>query len=378
MKITDIRSTVVAGNFDWILVRVYTDEGLVGLGEAYWGPGVRAILADPRFKSILIGEDPTNVDRCWLTLKKRLAGAGSSFGTLVTAMSGVELALWDLAGKAAGLPIYRLMGGKLRDRIRIYQDCGAEDWGWHADIGAVARQAVADGYTAIKFDIDMPTTYELDPWNRCLTNREIAYIMEQVGLAREAIGDDVDLLIDCHWKYNVSDAIRLARALEPFNLLWLEDPVPPENVAAHRLVTQASATPICTGENLYLKHGFRELISAHACDVVAPDVPKMGGLSEAKRVADLADLYDMAVGPHNVSSPIGTLAACHMLATVPNVLVLEFHGCHVPWWSDLVQGPQPVIKGGYITVPDGPGLGVELNEDTARAHLKPGEGWFEM
>jgi L-alanine-DL-glutamate epimerase-like enolase superfamily enzyme len=378
VKITDIRSTVVAGNFDWILVRVDTDEGLVGLGEAYWGPGVRAILADPRFKSILIGEDPTNVDRCWLTLKKRLAGAGSSFGTLVTAMSGVELALWDLAGKAAGLPIYRLMGGKLRDRIRIYQDCGAEDWGWHADIGAVARQAVADGYTAIKFDVDMPTMYELDPWNRCLTNREIAHITEQVGLAREAIGDDVDLLIDCHWNYNVSDAIRLARELEPFKLLWLEDPVPPENVAAHRLVTQASTTPICTGENLYLKHGFRELISTHACDVVAPDVPKMGGLSEAKRVADLADLYDMAVGPHNVSSPIGTLATCHMLATVPNVLVLEFHGCHVPWWSDLVQGPQPVIKDGYITVPDGPGLGVELNEDVAHAHLRPGEGWFEM
>jgi L-alanine-DL-glutamate epimerase-like enolase superfamily enzyme len=378
VKITDIRSAVVAGNFDWILVRVDTDEGLVGLGEAYWGPGVRAILADPRFKSILIGEDPTNVDRCWLTLKKRLAGAGSSFGTLVTAMSGVELALWDLAGKAAGLPIYRLMGGKLRDRIRIYQDCGAEDWGWHDDIGAVARRAVADGYTAIKFDVDIPTTYELDPWNRCLTNREIAHITEQVGLAREAIGDDVDLLIDCHWKYNVSDAIRLARALEPFKLLWLEDPVPPENVAAHRLVTQASATPICTGENLYLKHGFRELISTHACDVVAPDVPKMGGLSEAKRVADLADLYDMAVGPHNVSSPIGTLAACHMLATVPNVLVLEFHCCHVPWWSDLVQGPQPVINDGYITVPDGPGLGVELNEDVARAHLGPGEGWFEM
>src|SRR5947209_5433547 len=126
MKITDIRSAVVAGNFDWILVRVYTDEGLTGLGEAYWGPGVRAILAGPRFKEILIGEDPTNVDRCWLKLKKRLAGAGSSFGTLVTAMSGVELALWDLAGKAAGLPIYRLMGGKMRDRIRIYQDCGAE------------------------------------------------------------------------------------------------------------------------------------------------------------------------------------------------------------------------------------------------------------
>ena len=157
MKITDIRSTVVAGNFDWILVRVYTDEGLVGLGEAYWGPGVRAILADPRFKSILLGEDPTNVDRCWLMLKKRLAGAGSSLGTLVTAMSGVEQALWDLAGKAAGLPIYRLMGGKLRDRIRIYQDCGAEDWGWHADIGAVARQAVADGYPAIKRDVPQLT-----------------------------------------------------------------------------------------------------------------------------------------------------------------------------------------------------------------------------
>jgi L-alanine-DL-glutamate epimerase-like enolase superfamily enzyme len=224
----------------------------------------------------------------------------------------------------------------------------------------------------------MPTTYELDPWNRCLTNREIAHITEQVGLAREAIGDGIDLLIDCHWKYNVSDAIRLARALEPFTLLWLEDPVPPENVAAHRLVTQASTTPICTGENLYLRHGFRELISTHACDVVAPDVPKMGGLAEAKRVADLADLYDMAVGPHNVSSPIGTLAACHMLATVPNFLILEFHGCHVPWWSDLVQGPQPVIKDGYITVPDGPGLGVELNEDVAHVHLRSGEDWFEM
>jgi L-alanine-DL-glutamate epimerase-like enolase superfamily enzyme len=192
---------------------------------------------------------------------------------------------------------------------------------------------------------------------------------------RDAVGPNMMLAMDCHWKFATNDVIQLAKGLEKFDLLWLEDPIPPENIDAQLKVTNATTTPICTGENLYRKHGFRDLIEKQAADIIAPDIPKMGGLMEAKKVADHADMYYIPVAPHNVASPVGTVASAHVCVAMQNFLVMEYHAFDVPWWSDLVTG-DPVIKDGFIYLEEKPGHGLELNEDVARAHLKPGCSFF--
>ncbi len=387
MKITDLRTASVQGNFEWIMVRIYTDEGIIGLGESYWGPGVQDILN--RMKHLLIGEDPHNIDWLYQKMVRGLSGAGSTGGATVAAISGVDLALWDLKGKILNTPIYNLMGGRYRSKIRIYADCG------HGSAPTVeawkerARQAVSKGFTAIKFDIDNTDPQRFgDPyhviaggWNqgqqRPISNAEFDSIFELVNAVREEIGPEVDLALDCHWNYNTRDCITLARGLEPFRIMWLEDPTPPDNVDALKRVTDNSPIPICSGENHYTRHGLRQLIVNQAVDIIQPDVPKVGGLTEAKKIADMADTYYIPMAAHNVSSPIGTIATCHVLATMRNFMIMEFHGQDVEWWDDLAIGEKPWIKDGYITVPETAGLGLELDEDVVRAHLRPGTGFFE-
>ena len=187
----------------------------------------------------------------------------------------------------------------------------------------------------------------------------------------------MDIAFDLHWRYNVSDAVRLACELEPYGLMWLEDPVPPENVEALRRVTRSTRTPIASGENLYLRHGFREALERGALDIAAPDLQKCGGLLEGRRIADMADAHYVAVAPHCIASPIGTVAAAHVAAAVPNFLALEWHGMSVPFWEEMAAGfDGPVIRDGYIEVPEAPGLGVELNEEVARRYAREGEPFF--
>jgi L-alanine-DL-glutamate epimerase-like enolase superfamily enzyme len=386
LKITDIRTAVVQGNFPWVLVRIETDAGLTGLGEAYWGAGVAELVH--RARPLLVGEDPTNINKLVEVMIRCLSGEGSQAGTTVTAISGIEIALWDLLGRALKVPISTLFGGRFRDRIRIYADCHAGATPDPADWAVRAREVVAAGFTAIKFDLDAKNPFTLDisddphprrhwfePFNRTISSRELNWQVDCVRAVREAVGPDIMVAMDLHWKFSVNDAIRLAQALEPFDLLWLEDPVPPENIEAQRHVTHSTRTPICTGENLYRKHGYRELIEKQAARIIAPDIPKMGGLAEAKKVADHADLYYIPIAPHNVASPIGTVAGAHVCAAMNNFLVMEFHAHDVPWWGDLVEG-EPTISQGFIHLNERPGHGLTLNEDVARAHLQPGSSFF--
>ncbi|MGH2561469.1 MAG: mandelate racemase/muconate lactonizing enzyme family protein [Thermomicrobiales bacterium] len=386
MKITDVRTAVIKGNFEWVLVRVDTDEGVSGLGEAYWGAGVAELvhLAKP----ILIGENPFNVGKLFEVMVRCLSGAGSQAGATVTAISGIELALWDLVGRALNTPIYNLFGGRFRDKIRIYADCHAGEEPTPASWAEKATRVVDSGFTALKFDLDAYNPYTDDisddphprrawfePFNRTISNRELRHMVECVEAVRDAVGPDVMLGMDAHWKYAVNDAIRLAQALEPYNLLWLEDAVPPENIDAQAEVTRNTRTPTCTGENLYRKHGYRELIEKQAVRIIAPDIPKMGGLLEAKKVADHADTYYIPIAPHNVASPIGTVASAHVCAAMNNFLVMEYHAHDVPWWDDLVED-EPTIQNGFIYLNDRPGHGLTLNEEVARQHLKPGHTFF--
>ncbi|MGH7190289.1 MAG: mandelate racemase/muconate lactonizing enzyme family protein, partial [Acetobacteraceae bacterium] len=386
VKITNVATAVIEGNFPWVLVKVETDAGLSGLGEAYWGAGVADLVHHA--KTLIVGQDPANIARLVEIMLRCLSGEGTQAGTAVTAVSGIELALWDLLGRALKTPIHTFFGGRFRDLIRIYADCHAGETPDPADYAKRAREVVAAGFSAIKFDLDTPNPYTIEisddphprrqwfePFNRTIGAEELRWMVDVVRAVRGAVGPRIMLAMDAHWKFGVNDAIRLAQALEPFDLLWLEDPIPPENIEAQRLVTMSTKTPICTGENLYRKHGYRDLIEKQAARIIAPDIPKMGGLLEARKVADHADLYYIPIAPHNVASPIATMAAAHLCTAMNNFLVMEYHAFDVPWWQDLVEGP-PIIEGGSIRPGEGPGHGLTLNEDVARAHLKPGSSFF--
>jgi len=386
MKITNVRTAVIDGNFPWVLVRIETDKGITGLGEAYWGAGVAELVH--RAKPLLIGEDPTNIARLMFIMERSLSGEGSQAGVTVTAMSGIEIALWDLMGRAHNLPISTFFGGRFREKIRIYADCHEGETPDPAEYAQRAKEVVAAGFTAIKFDLDNANPYTLDltdndhtrrqwvePFNRQIGSQELTWMVSVARAVREAVGPEIMVAMDAHWKFNVNDAIRLAQALEPLDLLWLEDPVPPVNIEAQRHVTHSTRTPICTGENLYMHQGYRELIEKQAARIIAPDIPKMGGLLEFKKVADHANLYYIPMAPHNVASPIGTVACGHVCAAISNYLVMEYHAHDVQWWGDLVVGGSPIVDG-FISLNDKPGHGLTLNEDVARAHLKKGSSYF--
>ena len=376
MKITEIKTGEVWGHGYSCFVRIYTDAGIVGTGECiHGGAGIQGIIAS--LGSLILGEDPMNVDRLYETMRRRQVFNGAASGNLVTALTGIEIALWDLVGRATGLPVYALLGGKFRDKIRIYADChaGGDD---SPQANADKAQEVVDmGFTAIKFDLDdMRSPLKYDAFNHTVNNAELDAMVAKATAIREAVGPHVDVAMDLHGRYDTHSAIRIAQALEGLNLLWLEDPVPPENIDAMREVKRCTRTPICTGESLYLRWGFKDLLEKQAVDIIMPDLPKCCGLSEGKKIANMAEVYYIPLAPHNVCGPLGTVASCHCCAAVPNFLVLEWHWLERPHWHDLVLADPPLIQDGYITLTDRPGLGVDLNEKAAEKHLRPGTKLF--
>ena len=376
MKITDIKTAEISGHGYSLFVKIFTDEGIEGLGECiHGGDGVAMLVAD--MGEMIKGRNPLDVDRLFESIRHRYIFNGALAGNVVTAMTGIEIALWDLAGKAMGQPVYRLLGGKFRDRIRLYCDCHAGRDDSPESYAERAKEVVSMGFNAIKFDIDNARSpHKLDEFNWSVTPGELAEMVDKVSAVREAVGPEVDVAIDMHGRYDTHSAIRVAQAVEEFNLMWLEEPVPPENVDAMLEVKRSSRTPICAGENLYLRWGFRDLIEKQAVDVIMPDLPKCCGLSEGRKIANMAEVYYIPLAPHNVCGPLGTIASCHTCASVPNFLVLEWHWVDRPHWQELVEADPPLIQDGYITVPDRPGLGVDFNEDAARRYAKTDRPFF--
>ncbi|WP_135301979.1 mandelate racemase/muconate lactonizing enzyme family protein [Haloarcula amylovorans] len=389
VEITDIKTCVVEGNFEWNLIKVETDAGVTGIGESYRGGGVPELVEYT--KRFLLGENPLDVERLSRYIFQEMSGHGGTTGKVVTAASGIEVALWDAAGKLLDLPVYQLLGSKYRDEVRLYCDCHAgeayavEDGATaYAEAEAYSPEAYAAeaarvtdmGFTALKFDLDLPADNEPDPYNGRLTNAAIEEKREIVEAVRDEIGYDVDLAFDCHWDYSVESAKRLAHELEEYKLMWLEDLVPPENMDAQKEVTKATRTPVATGENRFRVFELSELVYDHGVDIITPDPTTVGGLAETIRVADRAEENYMPMSPHNVCSPVGTMACVHLGAATPNFDLLEYHALEVDWWDDMLARDEPLIQDGYIEVPEEPGLGIELDESVVEEHRLDGTTGF--
>ncbi len=384
MKITSIKTGATRGHTMHIWVRIETDAGITGLGEAVHG-GHAAIAIIKDLTDRLIGRDPFAIDAIFEGIRRSLVFEGGFAGALITALTGIEIALWDLKGKALNVPIYELMGGKFRDDIRVYCDCEVSPGMNMAEVQAEVDQVLAAGFTALKVDLDIRAYghtgsetgwYDKDPFNMTPNKWEHDRMVELAEMVVKAAGKDVDVACDLHTRLDKHSAIRLCKDLEHLQLMWLEEPIPPENNAAMAEITRSTSVPICGGENLFLRHGFREVFEKQALDIIMPDIPKCGGLSECRKIAEMADVYSIPFAPHNVSSPIGTMASAHVCATVPNFLVLEFHWFNRDYWKTITDGGE-IIEQGRIKMTDKPGIGLELNYDVAKQYQYPGTTWFE-
>ncbi len=387
MKITDVQACVIgrnemhSGGSIWTFVRVYTDEGIVGTGECNSGgagySGFALKSAIMAIKPYLIGQDPFNVNLIYEKLRRVGRYGGSTKPPLIFAITGIDNALYDIMGKALGVPIYKLLGGKFRDQIRLYADCHGGEVEEPQAYAEKAMEVVAQGFSAVKFDVDSTGVGKLDAFNWTVGAKEMTHIISLITGIRDALGYETDLAIDCHGQFDLPSAITLAKAVEPLRLLWLEEPVPSENIKALAQVRASSSTVICTGENHYTRYDFLELFANNAVDVIMPDLAKAGGIAEGKRIADIADAHYVPIAPHNVSSPLGMMAACQVLVSVPNFLLLELHALNIPWWSDLCDGDKPFIHDGFMTVSERPGIGVELNDQVAKSLLWGGDTYFD-
>ena len=378
LKITEVRTAEVRVHGYQVHIRVYTDQGIIGQGETT-DASMGNVPLIQSFGRQLIGQDPLNVEAAFERIRTSGIFAGAQAGVYVTALTGIETALWDIAGKALGLPVYQLLGGKVRNRVRIYCDAGARELRPNDEISKARIKLIQDmGFTATKTDLDdAADPAKFDRVNWTASNGEIGHMVEKVAFLREAYPKSMDLAADMHGRYDATTGKRVAKELEPFKLLWLEEPVPPENIDAMRDIRASTSTPICCGENIFLRWGFRELLEKRAVDIIMPDLQKCGGLLEGRKIADMAHTYYVPMAPHAVTSPIGMMATAHVCAAIPNFLVQEWHWIDTPdLWKNWVKEGE-IIEKGYITLPDRPGIGVEMNEEGARKAQVPGTPWFE-
>ena len=355
MKITRIETFFAHPDHrNLVFVKVHTDEGLHGIGEAYSvGPDDATAAAIHHFADWLIGEDPGRIEHLWARMYQGIRFPGGS--VINAAISGIEHALWDIAGKRLGVPVYQLLGGRCRDRIRVYQSAtGATP----EQLAENARELVERyRYTAIKINPHPPGSDAM-PWNAAV--RGAVARMEAV---RAAVGEDVDIAVDPHAKlFEPSRAIAMAEAISPYHPLFFEEPIRPENVDALAKVAAHTRVPIATGEMLYTRFQFREILVKQAADILQPDVCCAGGLLECKKIAAMAEAFYVTMAPHNPMGPVATAVNVHLAAAIPNFLILEYHPDDEPPRRDLVDEPMKLVDG-YLDLPTRPGLGIELNED---------------
>lgn len=390
LKITDMRYAVIVkpGPSPCVLIRIDTNQGVYGLGEVrdIAGPQYAMVL-----KSRLLGENPLRIDYLFQKIAQFGGNARQAGG-----VCAVEMALWDIAGKVYNIPIYQMLGGKWRDEIRIYAD--TTEAKTPAEIGRRAKERKATGLTWMKMDLGIdllegiPDTVMrpsgMSRWEMReqphpftgieVTDKGIDRLCEYVAAVRENIGYDMPLSMDHLGHIGVNSAIRLGKAYEKFNLEWMEDVIPWFYTDLLKQITQESPTPTLTGEDIYRIEDFETLCREHAVDKIQPDLSTSGGILQTHRIGDMAFKYGVPMAMHFAGTPVAFMANVHCAAATRNFLALEDHSLDVPFWQDLVNGEEePLVKNGFIRVPEKPGLGITLNDDEVMRHLKPGTGYFE-
>ena len=382
MKITKVEPIICDGGWSpWTFAKVETDEGIVGYGECSdmrnLPRGVAGCIQD--FERILLGQDPRAVEKLYSDMY-RLARQ-SPGGIAQKAIAGIDVALWDIKAKALGVPLYELFGGPHRDKIRLYwSHCGTYR-ARHSDllgtpplrtmedITNLGREVVSRGFTALKTNMVIPgdPARVIGTTNGNIDNTIVSDVERLISTFREAVGDKVDICLDLNFNFKTEGFIRIARAVEPYNLMWVEiDTYDPEALLQ---IKQSTKVPICSGENLYLLRGYNPFLKLHSMDVAMVDVP-WNGFTESRRIAALADMYEIMIAPHNYYSHLSTLMSAHLCASVPNVKIMETDVDSAPWRDDIIT-ELPDIKDGYLNLPKKPGLGADLNEKEIAKHPWP-------
>jgi len=366
VKITDLRILRMQGGVaNWTFVKIYTDSDITGVGEASLERFDESVVkALETFKDFLVGKDPFQIEYIWNALYKSTFWYGQLI--VLTALSGVEQALWDIKGKALGVPVYEFLGGKLRDKLRAY----ANAWAFQGPptlmtakdtpeaVAKHAREMVARGFTAMKWD-------PFRDGGQVIPKKEEEFAIACVKAVREAVGPSVDLLIECHGRFNMWSAIRMAQKLEPFDPYFYEEPIPPDNIDAMAAVQAAIRLPVATGERLYTRWDFRPLLEKQAARIIQPDICHCGGILELKKIAAMAETYYVAVQPHNPNGPISTLASLHLDASIPNFIFQEFFVPYLEQYNEIITEPIK-YQDGYLEIPTGPGLGADIREEVIR------------
>ena len=360
MKITDIKVFPVdCYRTNWVFVKVYTDEGIDGVGEATLEYKEKALIgAVEHIKESLVGKDPRQIEKHWHDTYRDAYWRGGP--VLMSALSAVEMALWDILGKSLGVPVYQLLGGKIHEKVRIYVN------GWFAgakepeEFAQKAKIAVERGITAMKWD----------PFGKNylnISNADLDKALRNIASVREAVGNGVDLLIEGHGRFNIPTGIKIARELEQFKPMLFEEPVPPDNLDALKAVRDKSPVAISAGERLYTRWDYRPMFDKMAADYIQPDISHAGGIMELKKIAAEAESRYIPFAPHNPSGPVANAATLQLAATCPNFEILEIMYSDVEWRSDVCDEALE-YNDGYITIPDKPGLGIEIDENACAAH----------
>ena len=360
MKVTDVKCfTVDCFRTNWVFVKVYTDSGIDGVGEATLEYKEKALLgAVEHIKEYLVDKNPLNIERHYHDIYRDAYWRGGP--VLMSALSAVETALWDILGKSLGVPVYQLLGGRANDKVRIYVN------GWFAgaktpeEFGMKAAEAVKRGVTAMKWD-----PFGKNYMN--ISNAELSTALERVDAVRRAVGDKIDLLIEGHGRFDVPTGIKIAKELEQFKPMFFEEPVPPDNLEALKAVRDKSPVAISAGERLYGRRDYRNLFELRAADYIQPDISHAGGIMELKKIASVAETYYIPFAPHNPSGPVANAATLQLAACCPNFSILEIMYSDVDWRKDVTNEALE-YKDGYITIPDKPGLGIEINEEECLKH----------
>jgi galactonate dehydratase len=379
LKITDVKCGYVRGS---LFVKIYSNQDVYGCGEAVDAISGTYHLVQNLGRR-LRGQNPLNIHRIFEELRRGGFFGGAQSGVYVAVLSAFETALWDLVGKVLGLPVYQLLGGKFRDKIRVYCDTALYRIRFPSpkDFADSALEAVKLGFNAIKFDLDYANDPDkFDRYNWTASQGELQRMYNQLAAVREAVGPKIDLCVDMHGRYDLNTALAISKRVEPLYLLWLEEPIPADNVEAYRFISEETSTPIAAGENIYLAYGFRELLAIGGVEAVMPDLQKCGGLGEGQRIANLANLHYVPFAPHMVASFLGAMACAHVCATVPNFLIMEWQSYFhtTPMFREIVTFDEgDWAQNSYVTVSNKPGIGVDINEEAMKKYAIPGVPFFE-